>query len=787
MNLIYDRTQTDINNALSIRSKYQALGDWSGITEEETAQLKRGTYTCFDDMNRVDAAVRDIGAKLTAAGYPVRYTSPVPPPEPEYTPLSYIESSGTQYIDTGYKPNSNTRVVLSGSGFSLSGNNQGLFGARAAFTEDTFCFLSTSSAYRSDYGTANDSVPQGTNLSSYFLLDKDKNVCKVNGTVVQSAVQTFTCSYNLYICAINTANTVDRIIDKVKIYYCQIYDNGVLVRDFVPAKKSGIVGLYDRIEKKMYANSGTGEFKYGEVVEYTELTYIQSSGTQYIDTGIKPTQNIVAECRLAYLGDIGKGITGARGESSTIRWGLRSDTTAKKFGAYIGTASILANAFDDVAHTFKWGAPYGLNVDGTTYSEAISETFNINANIVIFGYNNSGTVAINPARVEWYKIYDNDVLIRDYMPAIQNGRTGLYDKVENKMYYSNGTDDFIAGEVVTQPETPDEPDYTVIEKLSYAQTASSEPTMYHIDTGLSIKQGDTVNISLSYDILAVKYDDRECVLLSFPPAQSPLIIGRALIRNHGIRQKQIYLGGQISNYQTQVITYTWFGTYQNSVEEVYYSSNPEQFSNCTAQLIITSDKIYTLCAIGTNQLYKSEIPSIDFWSTTERKILLLQEDQNNINENASYYRFKKLEIEINGEKHKFVPCKNENNKVGFLDEFDNSIVYNELGGVLLPGEVTETVKIPKPIFYLGDIINYDIWRTYLDNAQAIRDAYYTMPDTPKLPEPTAPLNFDGANAIEKLLFDVQVLYNAMLASYRKCGTFQAGNNKQRLPLQRSVT
>lgn len=76
MNLIYDRTQSDVDNAIAIRSKYQALGDWSGITEDEIAQLKRGTYSCFDDMNRVDSAVRELGGMLTAAGYPVEYVDP---------------------------------------------------------------------------------------------------------------------------------------------------------------------------------------------------------------------------------------------------------------------------------------------------------------------------------------------------------------------------------------------------------------------------------------------------------------------------------------------------------------------------------------------------------------------------------------------------------------------------------------------------------------------------------------------------------------------------------------
>lgn len=86
----------------------------------------------------------------------------------------------------------------------------------------------------------------------------------------------------------------------------------------------------------------------------------------------------------------------------------------------------------------------------------------------------------------------------------------------------------------------------------------------------------------------------------------------------------------------------------------------------------------------------------------------------------------------------------------------------------------------------GDIINMPIWVQYIQNVQNIIDEYYTMTGSPELPEPIAPLTFDGANAIEKLLYDISRLYDAMIASYRPCGTFKCGSNAQHLPLQRSV-
>lgn len=74
LNLIYDRTQTDVNTAGSIRAKYQALRDWSGLTEAETAQLERGMLTNVT-LNRVANAVSMLASALNTAGYTVETTS----------------------------------------------------------------------------------------------------------------------------------------------------------------------------------------------------------------------------------------------------------------------------------------------------------------------------------------------------------------------------------------------------------------------------------------------------------------------------------------------------------------------------------------------------------------------------------------------------------------------------------------------------------------------------------------------------------------------------------------
>lgn len=86
----------------------------------------------------------------------------------------------------------------------------------------------------------------------------------------------------------------------------------------------------------------------------------------------------------------------------------------------------------------------------------------------------------------------------------------------------------------------------------------------------------------------------------------------------------------------------------------------------------------------------------------------------------------------------------------------------------------------------GDIVRRAQWTTHLDNVQRLRDAYYTLAETGELPAPGDKLGYEGANTIEKILADIDLLIDCMKASYRRCGTFRAGNNAAHLPLKGSI-
>ena len=178
-----------------------------------------------------------------------------------YTKLDYIESSGTQYINTGFKPNQNTRCVMDIE--NLSSAQAAFFGARANQNAASFTYFSlTATTGRSDYGSSKQSM-SFTNTVGRYTVDQNKNVCTANGVTATGTANTFQLTNNLYLMAVNQADAAIQNA-KLKLYSAKIYDNGTLVRDFIPCKNTtGALGLWDNVNSKFYANAGTGTFTTG--------------------------------------------------------------------------------------------------------------------------------------------------------------------------------------------------------------------------------------------------------------------------------------------------------------------------------------------------------------------------------------------------------------------------------------------------------------------------------------------------------------------------------------------
>ena len=183
-----------------------------------------------------------------------------------YTQLEYIESTGTQYIDTGFIPNQDTRTVMTGKMPTTSANGS-LFGVRTSSSSNmyTMTWVNSSSSFLSNYGTGHTTIPFTAN--NEFSLDKNKNNTVFNGVTYSDTYESFTCPGALYLFATNNNGSMLHY-GLLCLYSCQIYDNGTLVRDFVPCKNNGGVGgLYDVLNGVFYGNAGSGEFLLGKEID----------------------------------------------------------------------------------------------------------------------------------------------------------------------------------------------------------------------------------------------------------------------------------------------------------------------------------------------------------------------------------------------------------------------------------------------------------------------------------------------------------------------------------------
>lgn len=109
--------------------------------------------------------------------------------------------------------------------------------------------------------------------------------------------------------------------------------------------------------------------------------------------------------------------------------------------------------------------------------------------------------------------------------------------------------------------------------------------------------------------------------------------------------------------------------------------------------------------------------------------------------------------------------------------------YNDLNRV--EAAVDYLAKKLKEIGYAVEIQGVRTWSVnevptlsdmtrYLENVRRIREAFATLNTTPQMPASMIGLTYSGANAIEQILADVEVLMGNMVSSFINCGEIFGG-------------
>lgn len=385
--------------------------------------------------------------------------------------LDYIESTGTQYINTSIIPNGNTRVEC--KFIPLDTKIQTIFcGGRTAVSETNIysnTMLYISQHIRRDYFGSSKTSSSTYTTGTIMTIDANKNIVTINGST--SEIANFTLSSTigkmpiLLLCTAmyNTSSSTITNLEnyaKFKIYYYKIYDNDTLVRDFIPAKRvsDGMCGLWDKVNYKFYTDINGNNFTAGAektaiAAIGTPIEYIQSSGTQYIDSNFIPkttTRTIMKAEPMAW--SAWSAFFGTRNESSP--------TASQAYIAAIPTATSYRSDYFGSSLTAETSTVIQTtNIDKNknicSFNNIMitntSSTANATANMFLLALNDVGTAKyFLSAKLYSCRIYDGNTLVRDFIPIKTTTNIyGLWDKV-NKVFYKNaGTGTFTGGPTIT--------------------------------------------------------------------------------------------------------------------------------------------------------------------------------------------------------------------------------------------------------------------------------------------------------------------------------------------------
>lgn len=208
-------------------------------------------------------------------------------------------------------------------------------------------------------------------------------------------------------------------------------------------------------------------------VGWTQVEYIRSTGTQYIDLGRKATNKTRIRIKFRYPAYSSVNYSGRV-------YGARYTTTNQRQAFVLGTSNGAVQAGDTAFAQFAndVSVPLGeytinewrivdayngvVNINGTDYGTAYTgAAFETPYNVILFGFAQSSTTETTPsigcglddiASFEWW---EDGTKVLDLLPVYDGTEYAMYDRVSGTILHNAGTGDFTGGSAVSpSPDTP---------------------------------------------------------------------------------------------------------------------------------------------------------------------------------------------------------------------------------------------------------------------------------------------------------------------------------------------
>lgn len=178
----------------------------------------------------------------------------------EYQQVEYIESSHTQWIDTGiyFEKDDSIDVVVRPTEYALNYHNYDrcVFGCYANSLQTELGIWVRKFRFDVSFtsNTINDNTYHVVKSSDVWTLDNEIQGTGINRTNTTHTIILFGRWYN----------GIDKLSD-IRVYSYKHIRNNAVILDLIPCyrKADGEIGMYDTVSKTFYTNAGTGTFTKG--------------------------------------------------------------------------------------------------------------------------------------------------------------------------------------------------------------------------------------------------------------------------------------------------------------------------------------------------------------------------------------------------------------------------------------------------------------------------------------------------------------------------------------------
>ena len=250
---------------------------------------------------------------------------------------------------------------------------------------------------------------------------------------------------------------------RIRVYGLKIYEAGELVRDYSPVVKNGVAGLLDSLTGTFlydtrYSDYGTFATG-GDIPTIDDDPYVESDGTSAINLGVVASPRLKIEVDFA-MTEIDPG---ASNDYQQRIFGEDSDSTNPRISIYVNGSKNIAIAAGDGWNAASTGLQAnfdrhkvvidnlalrnaymtGVTTNWYGYGSTVADlTKCATRPLALFGntYNDDGTAFNRLAKAKVYglRIWAGGTLIRDLAPRCIDGTAGFEDLVTGKFHTCGG-------------------------------------------------------------------------------------------------------------------------------------------------------------------------------------------------------------------------------------------------------------------------------------------------------------------------------------------------------------